>query len=373
MTTATVHLRPDTGLTLDSIRNTVLAERKDTETKDVSLGQVEFRLDGNISTIKVGKEVVPASEKGIGAFGEFLGIPGPFLKRLQKTTGMGPTQNLLTALVEASNASAISVLMGEGGIVEVREAGKQGFDPAAIVKVAQKVLGDNTAPVQRLINTGAEFSFDTHVHFDAKKGVGGDKAKKTTLPEDLKGYSWVSKVPVGANAKVGDLTAGGLRFGLDIKHGLTPWAQPWFLRLACTNGMEVTDTGLRIDGRGQSVEEVMAELEAQAQRAFGAIDSQIEHFYNLRNQKVENPERLLIRTAQERGIPERSLRAMLHAAPSGALPDTPTMFDITNLITNMANNPAMRNDGGRLILERAGGSIINDEAIRCGHCLQKTV
>lgn len=369
MSTDTVHLRPDTNRTLATLKESLRAERKDTGHRDVALGEVEFRLDRRISTIKVGRDTVPATEKGILAFGEFLQVPAPFLRRLSKVS-QPATGNLLSTLVEASNQSAISVLMGEGGVIEVREAGKQGYDPTALVDIASRVLGAD-APVQRLIQ-GNEFSFDAHVPFDSKKGVGGDKSSKVVVPEKLKTYSWTSKVPIDSKNRVGDITAGGLRFGLDIKRGLTPWLQKWMLRLACTNGMETTDESLRVDGRGMTVEEVLADLNAQAERAFSQVENDIEHFYRLREQKVNNPERVLIRTARERGIPERSLQAALALAPSGALPDHPSMFDITNLITNLANSPNMRNDGGRLILERAGGSLVNDEAPRCPHCQAHT-
>ncbi len=53
------------------------------------------------------------------------------------------------------------------------------------------------------------------------------------------------------------------------------------------------------------------------------------------------------------------------------MPDDPSMFDVVNLVTNFANSPAVRNDGGRLLLERAGGSVVTDHATRCGHCQQK--
>lgn len=369
MPTATVHLRPDTNQTLATVKETLREERSGTEFQDVALGEVAFDFAGNASRIRVGGDEVPATEKGILAFGEFLQVPGPFLKRLS-AMDQAATGNLLTALTHGSQASAVSVRMGDGGVVEVREAGKETFDPEALVDIASRVVGADS-PVQRLI-FGNEFGFDTHVPFDAEKGVGGDPASLVEVPESLGTYSWMSKTPLDSSNRVGDITAGGLRFGLDTKRGLTPWVQPWMLRLACTNGMETTNEGLRVDGRGMTIEEVLADLEVQAQRAFSQIEADIEHFYRLREQTVDNPERVLIRVARERGIPERSLRAALALAPTTALGDTPTMFEITNLITNLANSPNMRNDGGRLILERAGGSIVNDEAVRCEHCHQKT-
>jgi hypothetical protein len=275
----------------------------------------------------------------------------------------------MNAMLRVSQDSVARIRMGDGGVAEVREAGRNPIDPVNLVTIAQRVLKHDDAPVQRVIR-GNDFGFDVHVPFDSSTGVGGDPDSQVAMPESLRGYSWNSKTPISTNARVGDVTAGGLRFGVDLKHGLTPWVQPWMFRLACTNGMETTDEGLRVEGRGQSVEEVMAQLEIEAERAFSRVERSIEHFYNLRSQPVENPERVLRRLAEERGIPTRSLGRLETLAPTL---EAPTMFDITNLVTNLANSPSMRNDGGRLILERAGGAVINDEAIRCEHCQQRVI
>ena len=366
MTTATF-LRKDLGLDLASLRAELDAETSATQIQEVALGQVEFDLTGQTPSVNFGAHSVPATEGTLNAFADFLSVPKPFLKRL----GQGNTavqQAVMRAMVETAQQSAVAVRFGEGGVSGVFEPGKTPLDPARLVGVAQSVLGDRGV-VQRRVNTGADFGFDVHVPFDSARGVSG--SGEVEAPEALANYSWTSHLAIAPGAKVRDITAGGLRFGVDLKHGLTPWVQPYMLRLACTNGMETTDPGLKIDGRGQTIDEVMASLEEQAERAFSAVEAQIEHFYRLREQPVANPERALVRIAAERGLPQRSLQALLAAAPSEALPDSPTMFDLTNLVTNLANSPSIINDGGRLLLERAGGGIVNDEATRCGHCQQK--
>jgi bisphosphoglycerate-independent phosphoglycerate mutase (AlkP superfamily) len=115
----------------------------------------------------------------------------------------------------------------------------------------------------------------------------------------------------------------------------------------------------------------MAELEQMAELAFSRVERTIEHFYSLRDQRVDNVERALRTIAKEQGIPDRSMVAMMDLAAGEDMPDEPTMFDVVNLITNFANSPQVRNDGGRSILEGAGGSVVSDHAARCGHCQQK--
>lgn len=336
-------------------------------TEVVGLHDVDFALDGEYPHFKIGKTEIPATAKGIQAFGDFFGIPSPFFKRVGKEVGIDLQGVLLNKMSLAYKGSSIAIKHGEADVRGVFEPGREPLDPIRIVNVAEKVLGTSEGLVQRLVNEPGEFSFDVHVPFDYDRGVGGDPGSLLDLPEALQGVDWV---PARGN-EVGDVTAGGLRFGVDLKRGLAPWVQPWMMRLICTNGMETTDDGLKVDARGQTVDEVLAEIEAQAQRAFSRVEAQIEHFYRLREQKVANPERALRAIARERGIPDRSMVRLFDLASGSALPDEPSMFDLVNLVTNLANDPAIKNDGGRLLLERAGGAVVIEEAARCGHCLQK--
>ena len=364
-----VALRPDLNLNLAGLREQMDAEQSAQRTEDISLGQIAFNLQSETPTVSLGGAEVAASEGTLNAFADFLQVPKPFLKRLGREVGKDVQETVLRSIVESMPTSAATFRFGEGGVSGIFEVGKQPLDPRRLVEVAGHVLGERGI-VQRNVNTGADFSFDVHVPFESGSGVYGDGVE-VEAPAALANYSWVTRQVVPETARVNDLTAAGLRFGVDLKHGLTPWVQPYAMRLACTNGMEFTDDGLRIDGRGMTIDDVLADLEVQAERAFSRVEAQVEHFYRLRETRVENPERALVRMAAERNLPQRSLRRLLDAAPTNALPDEPTMFDLTNLITTLANHSSVTNDGGRLILERAGGAIVADDAARCGHCNQK--
>lgn len=367
--TAAVAVRPDLDLTLDSLEERMREARGNTEVQDVPVSAIDFNLTSGTPSIRLGSTEVPATETGLLAFGDMFGIPSAYMKRVGKEVGADLQEAILKAHRQAVPASALAVRFGAGGVNGVFEAGRPPLDPTRIVGVARNVLGEGV--IQRVIDSSSEFAFDVHVPMGAETGVGGDASSKVEVPETLRGYSWVTKTAIDKHSKVGDVTCAGLRFGVDLKRGLAPWTQSWMMRIACTNGMETTDLGLRVDARGLTQDEVLAALQQNAGLAFARAQEQIAHFYRLREQRVDNPERVLNRLAGERGIPQRSLQRMLDLAPTAALPDNPTMFDLTNLITNLANDPSMRNDGGRLILERAGGAVINDEATRCSHCQAK--
>lgn len=365
--TAAVALRPDLDLTVGTLSTQRAEQRRESTSTDISLDRISINVEGDAPAIRIGDAEVPATDTGLLSLAEHLQIPAPFFKRLGDKVGMDLQARLLTDLMSHGANEAVRVEYTPNGILEVREPGRIRVSPNQIIDVAGRVLGED-APVQRLVDSSQEFGFDVHIPFNADHGVGGDRDSDVRAPEDLYTYSWVTHQAITPDRKIGDLTAAGVRFGLDIKRGLAPTANPWSMRLACLNGME-TRADIKMDARGLGVDEVMAELEAMAQQAFAAAEANIQHFYDLRNQPVDNPERALTAIARERGIPDRSLRQMLDLAPAeGVLPENPTQFDVVNLITNLANRPSIRNNGGRLLLERAGGSVISDHALRCSHC-----
>jgi hypothetical protein len=370
--TSSLALRTTPANTTADLKDQMRSEESDLITETIPLHDLSFHLDGaDVASVKIGKKEVPVGTKGIQAFGDFVGIPSPFFKRVGKEWGLDAQQYLLEKAYTAYPGSAVTIKHGEAQVAGVFEPGREPLDPTRLITVAEKVLGTSEGVVQRVVNDPGEFSFDVHVPFNYDRGLGGDPDHLLDLPEGLETRAWIEPARGGNGKQVGDVTAGGLRLGVDLKRGLAPWVQPWMMRLICTNGMETTDPGLKVDARGQSVDDVLAEVEAMAQRAFSRVESQIEHFYRLREQKVANPERAIRAIARERGIPNRSMTALMDLAAGEGLPDDPSMFDVVNLVTNLANDPRVRNDGGRLLLERAGGAVINDEAARCGHCLQK--
>jgi hypothetical protein len=146
--------------------------------------------------------------------------------------------------------------------------------------------------------------------------------------------------------------------------------QPYAQRLVCTNGMVSTDPSLKVDGRGKDVSEMLAHLEAQAQRAFARMEHEIDAFYDLRNQRVVDSSQTLLRLAREQGLPERIVFALIERMPV-LVDDTQdvSMFDLVNVITNHANAPELIGKAKpQRALEAVGGQIILSHAERCPRC-----
>ncbi len=335
-------LREASGKTLADLR----AEMTEDGTQTVVTASSEVRIDlveeKSIAFGEDQKFTVPADREAVTALGNWLEVPSKFLLR----TPLDLQQTILMRLL-AQQPGNFTVRFTDAGILEIRDPAQAVIPPSRLLEVAQRVL-DPAAEVIDFWATMDDFRLDVIVPRDFDRGVGGDP-------------------------QVGDITCGGIRIGQDRKHNLAPWVSPFMRRLTCTNGMECEDEGLKVDARGQSVEEVLAQFEEAADRAFRRVEQEIEHFYSLRSEKVDHPEQALIRMAQENGLPDRMRLALVERVPAFTDEEgMASLFDLVNLITNQANDPSIRGRAGvRRRLEMTGGAIISQQAERCGHCLSK--
>lgn len=324
-------LRPAPDLTL-----TDLMDRLDTGATALAVATNEISIDHHQRAIRIGEREIPADMDSLEALGAWVNFPAPFLKRLDPDLRSLWLNELLT---RTPNQAVVKLT--DHGILAVHEPGAVAIEPRRIVEVASRVIAPNADVIEYGISP-SQFDLDV------------------ASPEGLMDRG---------DARVGDITRGGVRFFQNLRQNLAPTVQPYMYRLLCTNGMEAQNPGLKIDARGQSVDEVIAALEVAAQRAFAQVEHDIAHFYELREQRVENPDRVLARIARERGLSDRLRIRALDSLPSIVEDgEDVTMFDIINHVTNLANDRGVRR-GVRLELERFGGSAAqsaHDE--RCRVC-----
>lgn len=338
-----MYLRDLPGTTLTQFADLV---NDTSESQQIAGRDVQVLLTDAEPHIHFGDIDVPANRDGIEALGRFVNVPSSFLYPSGREVDREEQQFVLQRRLNRLGDS-VSIHHTPEGIQGVYKPGQVPINPRRVVEVAMRVL-DPASPLIEFTATPEEMFFDVAVPFENL--ATGDPA-------------------------VGDLTAAGLRFTQNRARNLTPTVDPFMYRLVCTNGMSLLDSTLpKVDGRlVESVDEVMAALEARAQEAFSRVEQQIEHFYDLRNQAiVGDVTQAVLRVAQEQGIPDRTALTIVRDRLPAAVAEgaAATMFDVVNLLTNEANNPSVSNSGRRT-LEAAGGALISEHTDRCTHCAQR--
>lgn len=326
-------------------------------TRDATWGgglhNVAVDLEAETPTIRLGEHEVRATKGGVAALGSFLEVPTKFLERVARDE----QQWILSRRLERTAEANVTVTYTpDGGISEVMKSGQRRILPEQIVDVALNVLPEESMVTDAWV-TGEDLRLDVIAPEGFRKGWGGDTAAGE--------YTWRGE------KRVGDITGGGIRLFQNRKANLAPGVQPYLYRLACTNGYEMLDLGIKVDARGLEIEEVLLNLTAEARRAFDRVEADIAAFYDLRSQRVDSDRTgVLRRMTREAGLPARTVGTLEDLLPEHLGDNTePTMFDLVNLVTNYAN-AGVRSTQART-LQQAGGHMIGDHAARCAACHQR--
>lgn len=330
-------LREPSGLKLSDIADSLErpTQRVVSDTCDITIdltGRSLIEIE-DTETRKVVE--LPASGASVVALGDWVGVPSKFLAKLP----VDMQEYLLSNMLERASGEVAVTYTEDLTIQDLRSPDVVVFPIRRLIESAiEKMTPD--AEIIDWESTPDSFSVDLVVPTNFGRGFAGD-------------------------SQVGDLTRGGVRFGRNNKKGLAPWVQPYFYRLVCTNGMETFDPGLKMDARGLDVDGVVVEFETLLDRVLGRMDHTITSFYELRSKRLNDPGILLQRLAVEWGLAPRvitRLRTLLDFAG-----DEVSMFDLINLVTNLANDPSLAS-GTRRSLQQMGASVVTDHDPRCQYC-----
>lgn len=296
-----------------------------------------LHLEDDEPFIQLDDNEIPATSKGLDALATFAKVPTKFLERVDPDE----RQWILTQRLERLEKPDVTIDWNDTGIQEVRPARETRVRVADLVdKVLSHLPADAT--VDQWWNDPEEFRLDV------------------VVPDDWDGEQ------IGGDAVVGDITKGGVRVGQNRKANLAPWVQPYLLRLACTNGMEVPDRGIKVEARKCTEEEIVALFGHEVGRAFDRVEGDIRAFYDLRQQRLPNGAQAMAKVAGEANLPARTVRELV-----GEFDESPaTMFEIVNAITARANNANARSSSARN-LQIAGGLKVYDHSQRCENCFSR--
>jgi hypothetical protein len=141
--------------------------------------------------------------------------------------------------------------------------------------------------------------------------------------------------------RVGDLSAGGIRIIIQPgKPERAPIVEELWERYICTNGMTRRVAGSQIKLRGNTVEEILLEMENQARLIFEGLDGSAQAILHSAQTPIPGATSDFIRqVAAERNINAATVLRLQERA--AALPANPSVYDVTQVITAMANEDGL--------------------------------
>lgn len=330
-----MYLRSLPGTTLEDLANEF---NQNLTTWGGGVHQITPHLADDEPHIDFGGHEVYAGKDGLAAMAKFFDIPPKFFARLDREQ----QQFLLRTQIEKADDDVTVRYREDQGVSEIYKSSQIRVRPYRLIERAMTTFPSESPIVDHWLDH-TEMRVDVILPEGFERGIGGDPG-------------------------VGDITRGGVRLGQDRKLNGAPWVQPFLYRLVCTNGMEVPDAGLKISAVGATEMEIEALFEAEVARAMERLDQDIQNFYALRSEQVGNdPTGALRRAATEMGLPARTVGNLEDLVPS--LEGDISMFDLVNLMTNLANAPEVDvRSSTRRNLQLAGGRLVNDHAERCSSC-----
>ena len=306
-------------------------------TANVHIDRVNVNLEDDEPTIQFGEHEVPSTEIGLEALARFLEVPVRYLLAVPPDE----QQFMLSHRIQRHGNDRLVVEYNSDGIQTIVKDGKTIITPGQIASTVASVMPIES-PVRDFWANPNDLRIDTY------------------FPLDWDGPE------VGGDPSVGDLTQGGVRVFQNRKQNLAPGVRSYTYRLVCTNGMEVKHEGISLDARGKDEHEVLDALGVAIRETVNQLESDIQHFYDMRNQRITGDVTgAFRRLAQDAGISDRIVGRMEDRL-AGTIGDEATEFDFANIITNYANGSP--ESAMARTLQAAGGSMVSNHTNRCRAC-----
>lgn len=319
-------------------------ENRNEETIVTELGTVE--IDDLATSLTIAGQSFPLEGEAEGLLASYLKIPKPYLKSLGNefkatTLRYHLDQNSeADTMLEIVNGHIISIHTPDRALISTRD----------IVAVAAKVFEPD----------------------DIVRTILRDE---TTFHLDVTSQRHLVEVPnperVVGRPEVGDITQAGVRI-LAFPHQVkNPIVESYLCRLVCTNGMTSAIPSGRIELKGNTVDEVLAEMERAAETALSIADERLaQYLATASTQFPGNPQQFAVALATEAGLGAGVIKRVIDIL--NQIPEeTATVYDVVQAFTAVANHDV--NHSTMIKLQRLGGHLSThtaDAINRCGTCEQ---
>lgn len=296
---------------------------------DVSIARAE--------TLKIGDLSINLDEEGLDALGVYLGIPRGYLKKVSPHLA---DENIRYFLSEDADSLALFETDGHS-LLGVYDANREIIPRGRVIEVIQSVMKPD----------------DTLNDIDLTQGrliVDVTSATITTEPH------------------AGDYTHGGLRFSSHIAPSSAKAKQPrvscFMNRLLCTNGMTHDEEFGEIRIKGNTVEDILIEMEQVAEHLLeNQVPLLVERFGGLTQKFVSNPEQYIHRLVKQYGLKAALESQLIERLPT--LGDNPTIYDIVNLVSGFQHEEGVQRQTALRLQHLAGETAWgSDDEHRCPTC-----
>jgi len=343
------NLTPYLGQGLPDLTVESFLDRLDQDRKAVKFNTVSYS-DLKVEASRLIHEdfEIQLGEEAISKIGGSLALPGAgaFLSKVPQEL----MAYNLNSIFQSTDKQATFGVRGSSTLVSVIDPDKA---PLPIIDVAKRAL--------------TPFGMDSR--------VSGFNYDGEALSVDIISPTLFTEVEGdGSNGRPqrGDITHGGIRLVTDFasngQQRKRPRLQTYLHRLVCSNGMAIDEVHGSVSLRGNSVEDVLSEIEEKAQMLMGGLEARLSTYAATTDLSIPgNAESFIRQVGKERGLSSKTIMAVLQLAP--LLPENPTMYDVMNLFTFVANEATTVKT--RNALQELGGllaSSAEDHTHRCDKC-----
>jgi hypothetical protein len=167
---------------------------------------------------------------------------------------------------------------------------------------------------------------------------------------------------------VGDITHGGVRIISNPTEVEAPQVLTYLHRLWCTNGSTSPEAEGTIRLKGNTIDDIMIEMEGACRKVMGELDRKLADYAALAQTfPPGSPTRFAYQLGREYGLPQKLMDRIIERV--NVLPEDASLYDIQQIFTELANGAV--NYKTMLKLQHLSGDLaFNTEAVthRCGTC-----
>lgn len=312
---------------------------------ETTLGDID--VDADASRIRLGSgEDFHLDEQAERSLAQYLGVSKAYLAKCPPDL---KAHNLNYWLRRRENAAAVIEVVGDHWVT-VHKPGLLILPLARVADIVTATMDPGYEIVQLLRN-------DTKFHVDIITDHHVEVAPDDRIEDRQRGQR-----------AVGDITHGGVRILANPSEVEAPQVLTYLHRLWCTNGSTSPEDQGTIRLKGNTVEDILVEMEGACRRVMGDLDAKLESYAALATTYPPgSPTRFAYQLGREYGLPQRLMDRIMERV--SVLPEDATLYDIQQVFTELANGSV----NYRLMtkLQHLSGDLAFDTdhvTHRCGTC-----